>query len=103
MLFNRVIRTPLARASSTHSCSIFSWSAMVRRRELTTSGLRTRMRTGFSGALVQVTQSLRGSSCALIAFVFSRHVARISGFVWSIFRVSLAVVASMAGNAAEKV
>ena len=89
--------------SSTHSCNTFSCSSMLNRLELTTSGLSTSNMIGFSGELVQCTQSLRGSSCCRIALIFSRHWTRISGFVCSILRVSLAVVASIAGRAAEYV
>lgn len=58
---------------------------------------------GFSGELVQWTQSLRGSNCVFITLIFSRHCTRISGFDWIMLIVSLAVVASIAGRAAEKV
>lgn len=76
---------------------------MVNRRALMTSGLRTRIITGFSGALVQITHSLRGWSCERMSRMFSRHCCRISGFDCSTLRLSLAVMASMAGSAAEKV
>lgn len=56
---------------------------------------------GLSTELVQTIQSLLGSSCARIVLMFSRHCEMISGE--SMFKVSLAVVASMAGRAAEKV
>jgi hypothetical protein len=73
-VFSRVIRTPLARdcekirdglkegyngrqcivsTSSTASCSKNCWSSGVSRLAATTSGLMTRIRIGFSGALVQ--------------------------------------------------
>lgn len=59
--------------------------------------------TGFSAALVHITQSLLGSSWLRMSRIFSRHCVRISGFDCSTFRLSLAVTASMAGRAAEKV
>jgi hypothetical protein len=58
---------------------------------------------GFSGALVHMTQSLRGSSWARMKRMFSRHCSRISGLDCSRLMLSLAVTASMAGSAAEKV
>lgn len=50
------------RTSSTHSCKRRSCSSWLKRREWITSGLRTSIMTGFSGELVQQTQSLRGSN-----------------------------------------
>jgi hypothetical protein len=92
-----------SRTSSTHSWRTRSCSPMLSRRELMISGFRTSSITGFSGELVQVTQSLLGSSCARMAFMFSRHWDKMSGFVCNMFNVSLAVVASIAGRAAENV
>lgn len=89
--------------SSTHSWRSRSWSSKERFRALTMSSLKTMSMMGFSGALVQTTQSLRGSSCAFMVLMFSRQWAITSGFDCSMFRVSLAVTASIAGSAAEKV
>lgn len=75
---------------------------MLIRLVCTICGLMAKNRIGFSKALVHITQSLRGSSCARKARVFSRVEAKISGLVCSRLMVSLAVTASMAGRAAEK-
>ncbi len=89
--------------SSTHSINNRSWSSTLNLRALTTSGLKVRIMIGFSGALVHTIQSLRGSSCARMRRMFSRHCSRISGLDCSRLMHSLAVTASMAGSAAEKV
>lgn len=89
--------------SSTHSWKSRSWSSAARFRALMTSSLKISSMMGFSGALVQTTQSLRGSSCAFMVLMFSRQCAITSGLDCSMFNVSLAVTASMAGSAAEKV
>lgn len=65
-------------------------------------GLMTSSRIGFSGALVHMTQSLRGSSWARMARTFSRTVVSRSGLFCRMLIVSLAVTASIAGRAAEK-
>lgn len=67
------------------------------------SGFSTRTKTGFSGELVQITQSLLGSNCARRALMLSLHCVNISGVVCNMLSVSLAVVASIAGSAAENV
>lgn len=71
--------------------------------EATTSGFKTRIMMGLSTLLVQMTQSLLGSSCARIALILSRSAVSISGCSWSMEMVSLAVVDSSAGRAAEYV
>jgi hypothetical protein len=71
--------------------------------EETTSGFNTSNMIGFSGALVHRTQSLRGSSCVHMTLIFSRNCTIRSGVVWRIISVSLAVVADIAGRAAENV
>lgn len=58
---------------------------------------------GLSTLLVQLTQSLLGSNCARMALILSRSAVSNSGCSWSIEMVSLAVVESSAGRAAEYV
>lgn len=89
--------------SSTTSCKRSSWSVLRSFFVATTSGFRTSIKIGFSIELVQRTQSLRGSNCAHIVLIFSLTWAMISGLFCIIDRASLAVVASIAGSAAEKV
>lgn len=88
--------------SSTISCKICLCSSTDSRFDDTTSGFRTRYMIGFSAALEQYTQSLRGSSWDHIVLIFSRSCVMISGPEWSRASDSLAVVDSRAGNAAEK-
>lgn len=59
--------------------------------------------TGFSGELLHRIQSLLGSNCALIALMFSLSPVKMSGCSCSMLMVSLAVVLSNAGRAAEYV
>lgn len=58
---------------------------------------------GLSIAVCVLTQSLRGSNCTRIALMFSRSVVKMSGCSCSSEIVSLAVVDSNAGRAAEYV
>lgn len=69
----------------------------------TKSPFSAKIMMGFSAELVQCTQSLLGSNCAHIVLMFSLTVVNISGITCSMDKTSLAVVASMAGSAAEKV
>jgi hypothetical protein len=68
-----------------------------------TSGLSVSSTIGLSTALCVLTQSLRGSNCAFIALIFSRKLVMMSGCSCSKEIVSLAVVDSNAGSAAEYV
>lgn len=89
--------------SSTTSWSKCCWSSLVSLLDVTTSCFTTSSMTGFSTALVHLIQSLLGSNWVHIALMFSLRPVKSSGCVCRMSSVSLAVVALMAGSAAENV